>query len=217
MRLATGTSCILGGSGSGKSVLPANTPGLEHPDSGEVWMDGKEVHRLRERLAWPHEKVGVVFQGAALFDLLPVWGKCGIRMLEERSCPYEEIGHKVIETLHKVRLDESVSGQAAFAAFRRHAKAHRDRRAVIHKPNYLFYDEPTTGLDPASSAAIDELMEEMAAEPGRTSVIVTHDLATVRRIASRVIMLHKGIVRFDGGPEAFFESEDEVVRSFLAR
>jgi phospholipid/cholesterol/gamma-HCH transport system ATP-binding protein len=90
-------------------------------------------------------------------------------------------------------------------------------RAVIHKPRYLFYDEPTTGLDPASSYAIDELMEEMANEPGRTSVIVTHDLATVRRIASRVIMLHKGLVRFDGAPEAFFESNDEVVQSFLKR
>lgn len=210
--------CILGGSGSGKSVLLRNILGLEHPDDGEVWFDGVEVHRIKEK-DWHQlmRQVGMVFQGAALFDSLTIWENVGIRMLEEHEMSQDAIRTEVIDTLAKVKLGEEVLGKLPSEVSGGMQKRIAIARAVIHKPRYLFYDEPTTGLDPASAAAIDDLMEEMAKEENRTSVIVTHDLATVRRLATRVLMLHRGNIRFDGSPENFFNSDDELVRAFLRR
>lgn len=210
--------CILGGSGSGKSVLLRNILGLEHPDSGEVQMGEKQVHSLSEK-DWHTlmKEVGMVFQGAALFDSLTIWENVGIGMLEEKKMSTSAIRQEVLKTLAKVRLGEEVLGKLPSEVSGGMQKRIGIARAVIHKPRYLFYDEPTTGLDPASASAIDELMEDMGAEPGRTSMIVTHDLATVRRIATRVIMLHEGFIHFDGSPQEFFQSDDPVLRAFLRR
>lgn len=210
--------CIVGKSGSGKSVLMKLMIGLLELEEGEVKFDERSVREFRDR-DWKElmQEVGVVFQHAALFDSLDVLENVGIRLFEERKAKPEEIRKIVLQALEAVGLAEETLHKFPSELSGGMQKRVGIARAVIHHPKYLFYDEPTTGLDPLTAETIDDLITTQAEEPGRTSIIITHDLATVRDIASKVAMIHEKKLHFFGTPDEFFDSEDPIIKRFLRR
>lgn len=220
MEIADGEKlCVIGQSGSGKSVTMKIITGILKPDRGQVFIDGDEVTRFRGK-EW--NKVlthfGVVFQGAALFDSLTVLENVGIRLIEERSHSKEEIRSLAAEALQQVGLDPEVNlpkfpSELSGGMQKRVGIA----RAIVHRPRYLFYDEPTTGLDPVNSGLIDDLMNSLAQEDGRTSIIITHDMYTVKTIATKVAFIHNKRLHFFGTPEQLSASSDPAIVDFLSR
>ena len=210
--------CIVGKSGSGKSVLMKLMTGLLDLEHGDVLIDDRSVRSFRDR-DWNAlmEHVGVVFQHAALFDSLTVLENVGIRLFEERKMKPDEIRKLVLKAILDVGLTEETLEKYPAELSGGMQKRVGIARAVIHHPRYLFYDEPTTGLDPLTAETIDALIERHSREPGRTSIIITHDLATVRDIASKVAMIHEKKLHFYGTPEDFFNSSDPTIKRFLKR
>lgn len=210
--------CLLGGSGSGKSVLVKLILGLEEIDKGEIFIDGKSTHSFTAD-DWQSclSNFGVVFQGAALFDSLNVLRNVGIKMFEERSKKADEIEALVVQALQAVNLSGDILQKYPAQLSGGMRKRVGIARAILHKPKYLVYDEPTTGLDPVSAAVIDELIEKLSEESKQTSIIITHDMHTVRKIASEVAMIYNRKILFEGKKEDFFLSEKEEIRAFLKR
>lgn len=210
--------CILGGSGSGKSVLVKLILGLEEIDQGEIFIQNQTSHDF-SRETWQQvlANFGVVFQGSALFDSLDVLRNVGLKLFEEKKESPRQIKDKVVEALNSVNLAADIltkyPAQLSGGMKKRVAIA----RAILHKPTYLVYDEPTTGLDPESAAIIDGLIEDLAQEPERTSIIITHDMHTVKRIATEVAMIHDKKIFFQGSKEAFLASEQAEIQAFLTR
>ena len=210
--------CIVGGSGSGKSVLLKLIFGLLTPDQGRVLIDGRDVWTFTtEEWHQFYDEVGVVFQSAALFDSLTVRENVGIRMMEAHRFTHEEIETRVLEALALVGLDSEVLDKLPAQLSGGMKKRVGIARAIIHQPRYLVYDEPTTGLDPINSEIIDSLIEELGTNEDRTSLIVTHDLQTVRKVADFVAMLYEGEIFFYGPSSDFFSSTLAPIRQFLAR
>ncbi len=209
---------IVGGSGTGKSVLIKLILGLEKQDNGIVEIDGQDT-LFFGRSEWQEvlSQFGVVFQGAALFDSLNVLENVGIKLYEAKSHPSNQIRDLVIEALEQVNLDESVLKKYPAELSGGMRKRVGIARAIIQNPRYLIYDEPTTGLDPASSDIIDELIGSLGSYQQRTSIVITHDMTSVHSLADRVIMINQGFIQFDGSKEEFFSSEDPVIDAFLAR
>lgn len=210
--------CIIGGSGSGKSVLLKLIFGLLPPDQGTVLIDGRNVWDFSTE-DWHqfYDEVGVVFQSAALFDSLTVRENVGIRMMEAQRFSNEEIESRVLEALNQVGLADTVMDKLPSQLSGGMKKRVGIARAIIHQPQYLVYDEPTTGLDPINSEIIDSLIEELGKDKNRTSLIVTHDLQTVRKVADFVAMLYEGKIFFYGPSSDFFSSSLAPIRQFLAR
>ncbi|MEM0996026.1 MAG: ATP-binding cassette domain-containing protein [Bacteroidota bacterium] len=211
--------CIIGQSGSGKSVTMKIMTGLLKADRGEVWINGENVTRFRNR-DWTRvlPQFGVVFQGAALFDSLTVLENVGIRLIEERTHNIADIRQKAAQALEQVGLSpdtvlEKYPAELSGGMQKRVGIA----RAIVHSPKVVFYDEPTTGLDPVNSSRIDDLMTQLSQQPGRTSVIITHDMYTVKTIATRVAFIHNRRLHFWGTPENMFQSSDPEIQAFLAR
>lgn len=219
-RIADGEKlCIIGQSGSGKSVLLKLMTGLLQADAGQLWLDGEEATRFTTK-QWNRALLdfGVVFQGAALFDSLTVYENVGIRMIEEGGIAKAEMLERVRKSLEQVGLEpdevlQKYPAQLSGGMQKRVGIA----RAIVNRPRYIFYDEPTTGLDPVNSDRIDDLMNALSQEAGRTSVIVTHDMYTVKTIATQVAFIHNRNLHFFGPPAALFASEDAEVAKFLAR
>jgi phospholipid/cholesterol/gamma-HCH transport system ATP-binding protein len=211
-------ACIIGGSGSGKSVMMKLLLGLEHPDAGSIRIDGADIGAFRPA-DWGRTlaQFGVVFQGAALFDSLTVLENVGIRLYESGSASPQAIRAAVLGALEQVGLGEAQLHKYPSELSGGMRKRVGIARAILQRPRYLIYDEPTTGLDPVSSLLIDRLMQELAREPHRTSIIITHDMATVELLADLVIMIANHTLHFTGPPEALFASDDPVIRNFLAR
>jgi len=209
---------IVGGSGTGKSVLTKLILGLEKPDQGIIKIDGKNTAEFRPR-DWQEvlRQFGVVFQGAALFDSLTVLENVGIKLYEARQEAREHIRARVIQALQQVNLDESILPKYPSQLSGGMRKRVGIARAIIEEPRYLFYDEPTTGLDPASSTIIDDLIGSLANAANRTSIVITHDMYSVQKLARRVAMIYNQRLHFYGGAADFFESEDPIIRAFLAR
>lgn len=210
--------CLLGGSGSGKSVLIKLILGLTEIDQGEIYIEDQPISKLsREGWQATLSHFGVVFQGAALFDSLNVLKNVGIRLFEERKESPDQIKEKVIQALEAVNLSSDIlikyPEQLSGGMKKRVAIA----RAILHQPRYLVYDEPTTGLDPESASAIDELIENLAKAPERTSLIITHDMHTVKRVAREVALIHDRRISFYGSQEDFLKSNQEEVQAFLNR
>ncbi|MBL0018003.1 MAG: ATP-binding cassette domain-containing protein [Bacteroidetes bacterium] len=211
--------CVIGQSGIGKSVMMKLMVGLLQPDKGEIWIEGQNVTEFRPKDWTPILRdFGVVFQGAALFDSLNVLENVGIRMIEERSAKPAEIKERVAESLKQVGLEPNevltkYPSELSGGMQKRVGIA----RAIVNKPKYIFYDEPTTGLDPVNSGRIDELMNTLAQEQGRTSIIITHDMYTVKTIATQVAMIHDRRLHFHGTPKEFLDSQDPEIQRFLAR
>ena len=208
------TVVIIGYSGTGKSVALKHIVGLLHPDAGDVIVDGQAVSTLdRDGLTELRRGIGYVFQFAALFDSLTVEDNVALG-LKRRGLDQEEIEDRVREALALVDL--SGSGDRMPAEL---SGGMRKRvgiaRAIALRPRYILYDEPTTGLDPVTSAVIDRLMVRTREHLGVTGVVVTHDMRSAYTIGDRIAMLFEGRIRQVGSVEEIQRTEDPVVRQFI--
>jgi phospholipid/cholesterol/gamma-HCH transport system ATP-binding protein len=207
---------ILGRSGSGKSVTLRLLVGLEPPDSGSIRIDGEEIVGLPERkLLGVRRRVAMLFQGGALFDSMSVRDNLAFPMREHGERSEERIDERVRELLAKVRLE---GVEAKFPADLSGGMKKRAAlaRALALSPEAVLYDEPTTGLDPMTSASIARLIRETQAREGATSIIVTHDLALARTVADRLAFLDGGRFRFLGTLAEAERSGDPLLSKFLA-
>jgi phospholipid/cholesterol/gamma-HCH transport system ATP-binding protein len=206
---------IIGRSGTGKSVLLKHLVGLMHPDSGDVLVGGEKITGLNEReLLRISSKFGMLFQSAALFDSLNVAENVGFVLNREKKLSPAEIKTKVAEALEMVELggtEEKKPAELSGGMRKRVGLA----RAIIYHPEIILYDEPTTGLDPVVSDSIDRLILRVNEKLKPTTIVVTHDMRTVKTVAERVIMLNKGKVHVDTTPEELFSSKDEVIYRFV--
>jgi phospholipid/cholesterol/gamma-HCH transport system ATP-binding protein len=187
---------------------------LLEPDHGDVFVDGVDVAKLhRDELYDLRRRIGYVFQFAALFDSMTVFDNVamGLRRLDMTSA---QMAERVTESLRLVEMDgyeDRLPAQLSGGQRKRVGLA----RAIATRPKYVLYDEPTTGLDPVTTAVIDGLIQKMARELNVTSVVVTHDMKSAYRIADRIAMLYKGNIRYVGTPAAIQQVEDPVVKGFI--
>ena len=208
------TLVLLGASGSGKSVALKHIVGLLLPDAGSVYVDGHAVSRLdRAGLRALRQEIGFVFQFAALFDSMNVFDNVALG-LRRRKLPEEEIAERVEEALALVDLTGTGSTMPAdlSGGMRKRVGI---ARAIALRPRYLLYDEPTTGLDPITSAVMDRLMVRAKEHLGVTGVVVTHDMRSAYTVGDRIAMLHDGAVRQVGTATQIRETQDPVVRQFI--
>ena len=209
------TQAVIGASGSGKSVMLKTIVRLLTPDQGTVHVDGQEVARLgREELYALRRHVGYVFQFAALFDSMTVFDNVAMGLRRMRDLDAAALGERVQTSLALVEMtgyDDRLPGQLSGGQRKRVGLA----RAIATRPKYLLYDEPTTGLDPVTTAVIDRLIVKLADELGVTSVVVTHDMQSAYRIADKIAMLYEGRIRFVGTPAEIQATRDPVVRGFI--
>jgi phospholipid/cholesterol/gamma-HCH transport system ATP-binding protein len=193
---------VIGGSGTGKSVLLKCILGIMQPDSGTIEIDGQEVTRLsrHEREKVMH-KFGMLFQGAALFDSLPVWENVSFGLLQVQRLGRSGAKEKAIETLAQVGLGADVADLSPAELSGGMQKRVGLARAIATRPEILFFDEPTTGLDPIMADVINDLIAHSVRELGASAISITHDMASARKIADRVTMLYRGELVW-GGPVA---------------
>jgi phospholipid/cholesterol/gamma-HCH transport system ATP-binding protein len=208
------TLAVIGYSGSGKSVLLKTIVGLLRPDGGSVTVDGREVAGLpRAELFELRRRVGYVFQFAALFDSMTVFDNVAMGLRRMRLPP-DEVEERAEEALARVDLAGYGARYPAELSGGQRKRAGL-ARAIAFRPKYLLYDEPTTGLDPVTTAVIDGLVLKLARELGVTSVFITHDMTSAYRVADRIAMLYEGRIRFVGTPDAIRAAPDPVVRAFV--
>lgn len=212
------TIVIIGRSGCGKSVLIKHIVGLLQPDSGYVKVEGKIVSELSSGDLYDLRKMfGFLFQGAALFDSLTVQENVALP-LEESKNGYSraEIDRIVKEKLDIVGLNDIYNQKPAELSGGMKKRVGL-ARALVTDPEYILYDEPTTGLDPIMSDSIDALIKELSQKLNVTSVVVTHDLYSVKNVADKVAMMHEGKIHFEGTPEELLNSEDTDIIDFIKR
>jgi phospholipid/cholesterol/gamma-HCH transport system ATP-binding protein len=206
---------VIGGSGSGKSVLLKCILGLIEPDSGSIEIDGRDLMTMpRAEREAAHAQIGMLFQNGALFDSLPVWENVAFGLLARHMVTRAEAPAHATSFLEQVGLAESV-GQLSPAELsggmqKRVALA----RAIAAQPDILFFDEPTTGLDPIMGAIIDGLVVDCVKRLGSTAIAITHDMASAKRIADQVAMIHKGRIIWHGAPGELMDSGNPIVDQF---
>jgi phospholipid/cholesterol/gamma-HCH transport system ATP-binding protein len=206
---------IIGYSGTGKSVAIKHIVGLLEPDRGTVIVDGQEVPKLRRRELYAlRAKIGYVFQFAALFDSLTIGENVAMGLRKQGTLDEPEIDERVREALDLVDLP-NVAPRFPAELSGGMRKRVGIARAIALRPKYLLYDEPTTGLDPVTSAVIDELMIRMREKLGVTSIVITHDMRSAYRVGTRIAMLYDGRVRQVGTVDEIQQSTDPVVRQFI--
>jgi phospholipid/cholesterol/gamma-HCH transport system ATP-binding protein len=206
---------IIGRSGGGKSVLLKHLIALLQPDAGEVLIEGENIVAMDERqLLRVRRKFGMLFQGAALFDSLTVAENVAFAFRRDRSLPEDEIARKVAHVLELVDLPgiESKNPSELSGGMRKRVGL---ARAIVYQPEIVLYDEPTTGLDPLASDSIDKLILRVRDRLDVTSVVVTHDMRSARRLGQRILMLHDKRIYAAGTPDEIFQSKDPVVRQFV--
>ena len=206
---------IIGRSGGGKSVLLKHLIGLLKPDAGQVLIDGEDITVMNEReLLRVRHRFGMVFQGAALFDSMNVAENVGFAFRRDRRLTEKEIARKVTESLEMVDLPgiENKNPSELSGGMRKRVGL---ARAIVYEPEIVLYDEPTTGLDPIVSDSIDGLMLRVRDRLQVTTVVVTHDMRTARRVGQRILMLHNKTIYATGTAEDIFGSQDPVVRQFI--
>ncbi len=212
----TGESLVvIGGSGTGKSVLIKCIQGLLIPDMGSVKIDGEEVIGRRRSLKNIHSKMGMLFQGGALFDSLSVWENVAFSLLENQNMERDKAKVEAIRVLRQVGLAPDVADLSPSELSGGMQKRVGLARAIITKPEIIFFDEPTTGLDPIMADVINDLIVESAKGLGATTLTITHDMASVRKIADRVAMLYKGKIIWQGTVKEMDKTEDPYVRQFI--
>ncbi len=206
---------ILGGSGSGKSVLLRQLNGLERPDSGRVVFDGIDLSSLEERDLFPiRKRVAMLFQSGALFDSMTVFDNVAFPLRQDGGHGEQAIAERVHELLERVRLpdiDAKMPAALSGGMKKRVALA----RSLALSPEVVLYDEPTTGLDPRTSATIGSLIKTQQQQLRVTSIVVTHDLALARRVGDRVAFLDRGRFRFVGDWADADQTDDELFAAFL--
>jgi len=209
------TGVILGSSGSGKTTILRVILGLVKPDCGSVQVNGDDVTAVDDAGLYKiREKIGMVFQGGALFDSLTVGENVGYRLKELRDMESEAIEEAVRKSLRFVGLEEAIDlmpAELSGGMKKRVAIA----RGIASSPTILLYDEPTTGLDPVNSFNINTLINRLRVEEGVTSVVVTHDLPSAFMVATKVAFLHEGIVAYSGKIDGLLKSRDEKALEFM--
>ncbi len=207
---------IIGGSGTGKSVLIKCIIGLLRPDAGQIFIDGEETTQLKGR-AREHlmGKFGMLFQGAALFDSLPVWENVAFGLIQGRGVPRRKAREIAIEKLAQVGLPAEVAGLYPAELSGGMQKRVGLARAIAAQPEIILFDEPTTGLDPIMAAVIDELIVKTVREVGATAITITHDMNSVRRIADEVAMIHQGKIIWHGAVSQLENSGNPYVDQFI--
>ena len=215
-RVESGESVvIIGRSGGGKSILLKHIIGLSNPDSGEMLIDTENIAGMNERqLLKVRRKFGMLFQSAALFDSLTVAENVAFLLRRERKFSEKEIQQRVDETLEMVDLPGTQQKKPAELSGGMRKRVGL-ARAIIYRPEIVLYDEPTTGLDPVVADSIDRLILRVCERLKVTSVVVTHDMRSARRVAERILMLHQGRIYATGTPEEIFRSEDPIVHRFV--
>src|SRR5579884_4556466 len=209
------TMVIIGYSGTGKSVAIKHIVGLLEPDAGQVFVDNLEVPRLsRRELYQLRARIGYVFQFAALFDSFTIGENVAMGLRKQQELSESEITERVREALELVDLpgvEHRFPAELSGGMRKRVGIA----RAIALRPKYILYDEPTTGLDPVTSAVIDELMVRMRERLGVTSVVITHDMRSAYTVGTRIAMLYQGRVQQVGTVEDIRSTQDPVVRQFI--
>jgi phospholipid/cholesterol/gamma-HCH transport system ATP-binding protein len=207
---------VIGGSGTGKSVLIKCILGLLEADGGSIRVDGEEVvgadRATMDRL---RAKFGMLFQGAALFDSLPVWENVAFGLLAGRRVDRKEARERAVRTLGMVGLGPEVASLMPAELSGGMQKRVGLARAIAHEPEILFFDEPTTGLDPIMAEVINDLIVRCVEQLGATALSITHDMGSVRRIADRVAMLYGGRIVWQGPVEAIDQSGNPYVDQFI--
>ncbi|NOR44159.1 MAG: ATP-binding cassette domain-containing protein [Candidatus Delongbacteria bacterium] len=208
--------CVIGRSGIGKSVLIKHLNGLLEPDKGEVTFEGRNILHLNNKDIYSlRKKVAMLFQSGALFDSMSVEENLALPLTEHTNLKLDDVkkeiseklslvGMEGIEKLHTSELSGGMKKRVALA------------RAVMQAPEVLLYDEPTTGLDPVISDIINDLILDMNSKYNLTSIVITHDMRSVRKIADRVIMIHEGRIIFDGNIQEIEASADPVIQQFIS-
>ncbi|GER06998.1 ABC transporter ATP-binding protein [Iodidimonas muriae] len=207
---------VIGGSGTGKSVLLKCILGLLRPESGMIRIDGKDVLRQshKERKA-QMAKFGMLFQGAALFDSLPVWENVSFGLMKARGMKRNEAKEIAIEKLQRVGLAADVANLHPDELSGGMKKRVGLARAIATEPDIIFFDEPTTGLDPIMADVINDLIVECVRDLGVTTVTITHDMASARKIADQVAMLYQGKIIWQGAKEQVDNSNNAYVDQFI--
>jgi phospholipid/cholesterol/gamma-HCH transport system ATP-binding protein len=206
---------ILGGSGSGKSVTLKCILGLIQPDAGLIEVDGRDLAAMsrREREA-VNDRIGMLFQNAALFDSLPVWENVCFKLLAQRRIGRREARDKAAEVLAQVGLAASVGDLSPSELSGGMQKRVGLARAIAAEPDIIFFDEPTTGLDPIMGAVIDGLIVDCVKRLGATAVSITHDMASARRIGDDAAMIHKGKIVWRGAAATLGDTGNALVDQF---
>ncbi len=206
---------IIGRSGGGKSVLLKHLVALLKPDAGQVLIEGENIVPMNERqVLRVRHKFGMLFQGAALFDSMTVAENVGFAFRRDHSLTEGEIARKVAHVLELVDLpgiEDKHPAELSGGMRKRVGLA----RAIVYEPEIVLYDEPTTGLDPIVSDSIDHLILRVRDRLDVTTVVVTHDMRSARRVGQRILMLHDQRIYTTGTPEQLFNSRDPVVRQFV--
>ena len=206
---------VIGGSGSGKSVLLKCILGLVRPDAGLIEIDGQDLAKLdRRALEAKHAEIGMLFQNAALFDSLPVWENVSFALLAKRGLSRTEARSRAGTILNQVGLDASVGDLFPSELSGGMQKRVGLARAIAANPQILFFDEPTTGLDPIMGAVIDGLIVDCVKRMGSTAVAITHDMASARRIGDQAAMLYRGRIVWQGPAANLLASGNPVVDQF---
>ncbi len=208
------TVAVLGKSGSGKTVLLKHIVGLMKPDQGHVWVDEWDVPRLRRRQLYElRRRFGYVFQASALFDSLTVYENLALP-LRDRGVPEAEIRRRVLRALERVDLQgaENLYPSEMSGGMQKRASV---ARALVIEPEYLLYDEPTTGLDPVTADRINDLMIRLKKDLGITAVLVTHDMRSALRVADRLVLLSEGRIRVSVPVAEVFSTPDPELQDFL--
>jgi phospholipid/cholesterol/gamma-HCH transport system ATP-binding protein len=207
---------IIGGSGSGKSVMLKCVLGLLLPDSGEIFVDGKDITKLgvgnRKHVL---KKIGMLFQSAALFDSLKVWQNVAFGLIQGQGMNKTDAKEIAIEKLRRVGLSPDVAELSPAELSGGMQKRVGLARAIATEPDIIFFDEPTTGLDPIMADVINDLIVECVQDLGATTLTITHDMASARKIADRIAMLYDGQIIWEGSKTHIAHSGNDYVEQFI--
>ncbi len=205
---------VIGKSGAGKSVLVKHLLGLVRPDAGTIRFEGEDITAYRERDFYPlRKRCAMVFQHSTLFDSMTLVENVALPIRKHLGASHAESLRRAREKLRLVDMEplaERMPADVGDGLRKRVAIA----RALTLEPEYVVFDEPTTGLDPLNAVRVDGLIRRLSDETGVTSIVVSHDLRSIFGVADRVVMLYQGRVRLDGPPAAFRASEDPIIRQF---
>lgn len=209
---------ILGKSGSGKSVLIKNISTLMNPDSGSIKIDGQEITNLKEADKFKlMNKFGYLFQGGALFDSISVWENVAFKLLNNEKMNRKKAKDIAIEKLSIVDLDASIADLSPAELSGGMQKRVSLARAICLNPEIIFFDEPTTGLDPITSETINNLIVKTVKIVGATAITITHDIHSARVISDRIVLLNEGKICWEGNKNTIDTTDNEMIRKFLVK
>jgi phospholipid/cholesterol/gamma-HCH transport system ATP-binding protein len=216
LKIETGESItIIGQSGCGKSVLLKHLVGLLTPDSGSVIVDGHNITAAKRKELYEIRKnFGVLFQGAALFDSMSVEQNVGLALRTHTTMSDDDIARRVQECLQMVNMDgtQKLKPSELSGGMKKRVGL---ARAIAMQPGYILYDEPTTGLDPITADAINELISKLNHELKVTTIVVTHDMVSAYKVSNRIVMLHLGQIVFSGTPQETQTTTQDIVHKFV--